>query len=221
MSQPASIICPKCGEDNPFEAEICWACYTPLHTTAKHHSEPTTEACPQCGEDNPPDAVMCWSCRTPLGTAAQRHFASQKQEEKRRQKRMNLSQGAFMTSFFGGVALVTASGYLPRRRFSLLGLGLIAASAPFAWLGWESINDKRRREQESQLVYEAPAVRYANQILLYSLRQNAREIRFHTADRGVSVEYLVDDELKSGTALPLELWPELRAGSGLIRGDVD
>jgi hypothetical protein len=26
----ASKKCPKCGEDNPAEAVMCWACYTPL-----------------------------------------------------------------------------------------------------------------------------------------------------------------------------------------------
>ena len=31
------INCPKCGEENPAEAVMCWACYTPLHgqSTAK------------------------------------------------------------------------------------------------------------------------------------------------------------------------------------------
>ena len=124
-----------------------------------------------------------------------------------------------MVLWLGGTAVFIASGYFERNRKELLSAGTFAALLMGVWMKCQSIHDKRRREQESQLVYEAPAVQYANQILLYSLRQNAREIRFHTADRGVSVEYLVDDELKSGTALPLELWPELRAHFARISGD--
>lgn len=30
----ASKKCPKCGEDNPAEAVMCWACYTPLSGSA-------------------------------------------------------------------------------------------------------------------------------------------------------------------------------------------
>ncbi|MBI3998700.1 MAG: tetratricopeptide repeat protein [Armatimonadetes bacterium] len=52
--------CPRCGKDNPPEAQFCMACGAPLF-----------QPCPRCGAANPLDAHFCLRCGAPLAEAAQ------------------------------------------------------------------------------------------------------------------------------------------------------
>ncbi|MGH2404985.1 MAG: adenylate/guanylate cyclase domain-containing protein, partial [bacterium] len=53
-------LCPRCGKENPPEAQFCMRCGTALF-----------RACPNCKTNNPLDAQFCLRCGTPLGNAAQ------------------------------------------------------------------------------------------------------------------------------------------------------
>ncbi|MGQ0549210.1 MAG: tetratricopeptide repeat protein [Armatimonadota bacterium] len=54
------ITCPRCGKENPPEAQFCMRCGTALF-----------RACPNCKTNNPLDAQFCLRCGTPLGEAVQ------------------------------------------------------------------------------------------------------------------------------------------------------
>jgi len=53
--EPGTIRCPRCGTQNPPQAQFCMRCGTPL-----------AQLCPVCGAGNPPDAHFCLRCGTPL-----------------------------------------------------------------------------------------------------------------------------------------------------------
>lgn len=50
-----AIRCPRCGMENPPQAQFCMHCGTPL-----------VQRCPLCGAANPPDAHFCLRCGAPL-----------------------------------------------------------------------------------------------------------------------------------------------------------
>ncbi|BBG23013.1 zinc ribbon domain-containing protein [Sulfuracidifex tepidarius] len=54
--------CPRCGYENPPNAQLCEKCRYPLF------AEPISQSsrCPRCGYENPPNAQLCEKCRYPL-----------------------------------------------------------------------------------------------------------------------------------------------------------
>ncbi len=54
------ITCPRCGKENPPEAQFCMRCGTALFRT-----------CQNCNTNNPIDAQFCLRCGTPLAEAVQ------------------------------------------------------------------------------------------------------------------------------------------------------
>ncbi len=60
MARELLTVCPRCGKENPTEAQFCMRCGTALHRT-----------CSTCGTSNPPDAQFCLQCGTPLSEATQ------------------------------------------------------------------------------------------------------------------------------------------------------
>ena len=115
---------------------------------------------------------------------------------------------------------MTASGYLPRRRFSLLGLGLIAASAPFAWLGWESIKLKREQaEAEDHTVDEASSdqiVHIANTVLLYGAKDHATRIRLRVGSLGMEASFEVGGEWRHYMRMPFYIWQDFKTHLRLV-----
>lgn len=60
MARELLTVCPRCGKENPAEAQFCMHCGTALYRT-----------CSTCGTSNPPDAQFCLQCGTPLSEATQ------------------------------------------------------------------------------------------------------------------------------------------------------
>ena len=50
--------CPKCGESNPPEAVMCWACYTPLSGSAG--SGPSSQSTPAHAAESEKKAIPPW-----------------------------------------------------------------------------------------------------------------------------------------------------------------
>lgn len=60
MARELLTVCPRCGKENPADAQFCMRCGSALYRT-----------CSRCGTSNPPDAQFCLQCGTPLSDAAQ------------------------------------------------------------------------------------------------------------------------------------------------------
>ncbi len=60
MARELLTRCPRCGKENPAEAQFCMRCGTALY---RH--------CPNCGTSNLPDTQFCLRCGTRLSDAAQ------------------------------------------------------------------------------------------------------------------------------------------------------
>lgn len=169
-------------------------------------NEPTNVICPKCGEDNPAGATICWACYTPLGPAGIEDFEAQNEDEKRQKKRM--------TSFFGGVLLATASGYLPRRRFPVLGAGLLVACAPFIWRELSNFKIERGSKQSSaERPSEAdidPVVRITNTMLFHGAKDRATQMRLEVGSLGMQMREQIDGEWRYEMRIPLHIWDELR-----------
>ncbi len=155
--------------------------------------------CLQCREEKPPDAVWCWNCGADL----------RGQNAARDRKHQILA--ALM---FAGFAVLSSSGWWPRRaRWPVLGTGALVFAAPFAFDKWND-RQKRRREDDDKKrgvtpIWEAPAIRLVNDILLHAIQGKLPAIRLQ--DRGnVVVSYEMDGQWQQHKILPSWTWLTLR-----------
>lgn len=251
MNEPTNVICPKCGEDNPAGATICWACYTPLGLTVLQQFEARNEREKRRKKRRKlTDAALMTSlfggvslsiasgylprhrfwvlgsgllaASAPIVWMGWRDFQSKREQSQSQsareaevepvgkgERRQRVEWQAALVLLLGGTSTLVASGYSARNRRELLGIGTFALLLFGVLLKCDAIQSKRR-EAETQLLVESPAVRYVNEILRYSILQNAGQIRFQTGYRGASVEYLVGEEWKNGVPIPIELWDGMR-----------
>ena len=62
-------ICPRCGYENPDDAQFCLKCHYPLFMQSGQInvvSNSSVKICPRCGYQNPPNAFFCEKCHYPL-----------------------------------------------------------------------------------------------------------------------------------------------------------
>lgn len=216
MNESINLICPTCGGANPTGVITCNTCRAPLGSTTRGRhfdGQPiSTSTCPKCGEPNPARATMCWACYTPLGPIAMQRFEAENEVEKRLRRRRKLIETAVMTSFFGGVCLATASGYLPRRRFAVLGSGLLAASAPFVAMGWDNFKTRRKpspAESPSEASLD-PVVRIVNTMLFRAARDGATQMRLEVGSLGMQWREQIGGEWRAQMQIPLYVWDKFR-----------
>lgn len=59
-------VCPRCGYENPDDAQFCLKCHYPLIYTQQTIVTPQPRVCPRCGHQNPPNSFFCERCHYPL-----------------------------------------------------------------------------------------------------------------------------------------------------------
>ncbi|RYG53547.1 hypothetical protein EON80_32600 [bacterium] len=102
-----SRCCPKCGEDNPEEALLCWACYTPLASPEKLQND---------------------------GGALREDNATKRLEINIHQDAADVLR---LTLLVSSLLSWLASGYVPRRRGVLIGTGIACLVALVGWFKWD------------------------------------------------------------------------------------
>ena len=176
-------------ESAPLEAATGAECFDDLPDVA----------CLQCREENAPDAVLCWNCGANLSEQNSAH---------------NNKYPILTAIMFAGFAVLSSSGWWSRRaRFPVASAGALVFVAPFAFDKWDE-REKRRRDDDYKKrgvtqMWEAPATRLANQILLRAIQEKLPAIRLQ--ERGnvvVSVE--TDGQWRGGKSLPGWTWLTLR-----------
>jgi len=62
-------VCPRCGYENPDDAQFFLKCHYPLFMYSGQINvsvQPSVKVCPRCGHQNPPVAYFCEKCHYPL-----------------------------------------------------------------------------------------------------------------------------------------------------------
>ena len=184
---PSNIVCPKCGEENPQEAVMCWSCFATLPGIdgAGERARAEREA-----EARRSDAKRL-------------HIRRQEQREKAK----DAARAALLV---GALASWLASVYFPERRGALIGTGAACVVALASWLKWE----KRAPIKSSLATEDAdeddPTRRILNTFLLYAVKDGASQVRLR-AGIGVRVHYLIGDEWHEQMRLPAFIWEPLHA----------
>mgnify|MGYP001772536616 CR=1 FL=1 len=77
-------VCPRCGYENPDEAQFCLKCHYPLFMSSQINLgvQPSVKVCPRCGHQNPPDAFFCEKCHYPLFEIRETKISETVKEEK-------------------------------------------------------------------------------------------------------------------------------------------
>lgn len=194
------IACAKCGEGNPPEAVMCWACYTPL---------PGKDARPAKSRRRR-EAWEAWqTAQDALEAAPLVHLEIHDAE----QLRQLVTIGGCTV---GGALALGGLASLARRSpvgaagvcGALLGL---SASMVFLWREQkqqteaESISDQHSSEDAP------PIVRIADTILRYAAKDGASEIAVEPQLRGLRVRYLINGEWHEQMKIPSYVQDELIA----------
>lgn len=187
-------ICPKCGEGNPAEAVMCWACYTPLSGAqpgtlpAKRggpisaHEPETTSRFPQ---------IAWW-----------------------RDKANDVAPFLLVGS------LISSGWWRGKTRYGVLSAASAIVAFVMARQKLDEIKSRRRNpDLENSL---SPIHRIVDTILLYAVKDNASQVRITRHERGVQVEYQIESEWREQMKIPLYVWYQLqnelqtRAESGAV-----
>lgn len=120
FAQSQLKICPKCGESNPSEAVMCWACYRPLPAAGVDVAEHRREV-----------------------------RKVRRQIERRARLEIHLHQ-TFETFPVVGVGLLIASGYARKHRVAVGVSGLLALAANFVWSQRKEVLRARLQAEEGK-----------------------------------------------------------------------
>ena len=190
--------CPKCGEENPPEAVLCWACYTPFSGATPG---------PIQWNDNEPEL----------------HFDT----PKRRVSRWWKDNSATVAGWLW-IGIMTSSGWWPRKkRYWVLGAGSSVAAWLFTQDKRDAERLRHQDGNRGQRDLQSPIIRIADTILLYSRKDSATQIRISKREDGVRVEYEIGGEWRDQMKIPHYVWAALkneftiRAGSESIRFSQD
>ena len=200
------IPCPKCGEMNPLEAVMCWACFTPLIgsciDTKRASLVPGNHLkCPQCGESSPKGAAMCWACYQPFDNGD------------------SGNQRPVIMNMMNPVHWWELEALLLRKPFltSAIGVGLLGHGiSRRSWRGLTTalpgiallcvtLNHfyTRRRPKHGDEADVEPIVRIADTILLYAIKDGADSVEMVPKERGLAVFYNINGEPREQMKLPI------------------
>jgi len=83
-------ICPRCGYENPDDAQFCLKCHYPLFMLSNQsnvNSNASVKICPRCGYQNPPNAFFCEKCHYPLFQIRETNVTLEERKETVKQER--------------------------------------------------------------------------------------------------------------------------------------
>ena len=177
-----TLTCPKCREENPADADLCWACYTPLGENAKRVAaiNNTAVAKPQSALEKVGRRV---SEVAPPYVGLAGVFAHSWLPRALRWLVLSAS-----LSVLGGPFLLDK-----RRERASRGEGPIDAA-----------------EMATDGPAETPTERIASTILLYAVKEKVTRIRIEKHGRGVDVFYQIEGEWHEQMKMPLYVWTPLR-----------
>lgn len=123
QSERDTKICPKCGEANPQDAVMCWACYIPLSAEG-----------------------------SPANSEFRRKANVLRRAEQWRERRRIWSAAFFSTLPVYGVLLLIASGYVPECRALFIVTGIACFIASHTWSNYQQRQRARYLAEEGEPV---------------------------------------------------------------------
>lgn len=188
MSQPSEFqTCLVCGEENPADAVMCWACYTPAGTKDKP------------GSPNGPTIETTLEWEDEFG------YCHPVPPKTWREKFWRDFPGVFY------LAIISAGWWRGKTRFAVLGTGIAGA---FVLGKWE---DRARRERERAYRQAPPrqddSGRMVDSLLRLCVQAGASGLRIVRGEKGLLlIEFRLENQWRPHLKLERGYWTLLESG---------
>lgn len=89
--------CPRCGYENPDNADFCLKCHYPLlFQGSSSLVVPNKKICPRCGYENPPEVMFCEKCHYPLFQVREVNLENTSQDRETKENRLDKNVYSFL-----------------------------------------------------------------------------------------------------------------------------